>query len=158
MIQNEIFTPQQDAAVFLWKDHPTASIIIMKFILTFIFLLAGFQLFAQSVEEPEIVFTKVEVLSGPDKIELQNYLAKNSKIRASDVAHLVKGRYEVKLQLVIDVHGNPGRFKMVAPIDTQLYQRAVTLLKKYPGPWRPASQCGRLVNSYWNYTVVFKVN
>lgn len=158
MIQNEIFKPQQIAAVFLWNEAPTASLIIMKSLFTVVFLFAGVQLLAQSEGEPEIVFTKVEVLSGPDKIEWQNYLAKNSKIRLSDVAHLTRGRYEVKLQLVIDVHGNPGRFKLVAPIDSQLYKRAVTLLKKYPGAWHPASQCGRLVNSYWHYTVVFEVN
>lgn len=119
--------------------------------------MAAFSAMGQSGASNENVFVKVEIHSGPDPIKLETYLNRSRLLTGSEWEGIPVGRHVVPIELVVDIHGKPGRFKAVRPSDPRLYNRAVRLLKEYPGEWQPASQCGRLVNSYWKYNIVFEV-
>ena len=58
---------------------------------------------------------------------------------------------------MIDVHGNIGQLEVIKDPGFELAVRAIKLVKNYPGEWQPASQCGRLVKSYHQQSVVFLI-
>ncbi len=127
----------------------------------YVFLLLCFfgidRVAGQSENSADKIFIKVEQASGPESKKLEKYLYENRILDGPEWHDLPVGKQVVELELVIDIHGKPGRFKATNNPPRFLFDRAVKLLRSYPGEWRPASQCGRLVNSYWKYKLVFEL-
>lgn len=129
----------------------------MKYVFLLLFIFSAGGVAAQSDIQEDKIFIKVEQASGPEGKKLEKYLYENRILDRREWSGLPAGKQVVELELVIDIHGKPGRFKATNNPPRFLFDRAVKLLRSYPGEWRPASQCGRLVNSYWKYKLVFEL-
>ncbi len=104
------------------------------------------------------VFTKVELNSGPENPQHWNkYLEKIVKIPDSIASQITPGKYPVKVQFIVDTHGSIGQVKVVNQVPSQLLKLAISAIRNYPGGWKAASHCGRLVKSYHEETLLFVI-
>ena len=104
------------------------------------------------------VFTKVELNSGPENPQQwKKYLEKTARVPDSVASQIIPGKYSVKVEFIVDTHGSIGQVKVVNQVPAQLSKIAISAIKNYPGGWRAASQCGRLVKSYHGETLLFNI-
>ena len=113
--------------------------------------------FGQAKEENDKVFEKVELNAHTDKAQLTRYLKISIDLPDSVVAGIPPGTYRSEVQFVIDTHGYMGQFKLLKDPGYGLGERALQIIKKYPGQWQPASQCGRIVKAYRIQPIVFVI-
>jgi hypothetical protein len=106
----------------------------------------------------EIVFQKVELDTGPvDLVAWNNYLQKNTQLPESIAKQIPKGTYKVVVKFIVDKDGYIGQVEAVNDPGFGLAERAIKIIRNYNIAWRPASQCGRTVNSYRQLPLVFVV-
>lgn len=120
-------------------------------------LLGSFTSTAFSQSEEVKVFEKVESLASTDENAFRKHVKKHSQLPDSAQLHIPVGTYKVPVHFVVDKHGYTGQFKVKIDPGYGLGNRAIQVIQSYPGMWKPASQCGRLVNSYQSYVVEFQV-
>lgn len=113
---------------------------------------------SRKVAEENNFFTKVEIEAGPNAIAWKKYLEKKAELPDSISQKIPAGSYTVVVRYIIDIHGSVGQVNAINDPGFGLGKYAVTLVKNYPGEWKPASQCGRLVKSYHQQSIVFKIS
>jgi len=109
-------------------------------------------------QEEEKIFQKVELEAHTDVKKWNEHITKNSMIPDSVSKNIPAGTYKVLVQFIVDKHGNIGQVKAKDNPGYGLGEKAENVLKSYKGEWKPASQCGRLVNTYKVQPVVFVIN
>ena len=130
----------------------------MRKLLTISFLVSiCYYSFGQNKEESDKGFVKIENEAHTDNDQLGRYIKVSTDLPDSVVARIPAGTYHAELQFVIDIHGYMGQFKLTKDPGYGLGERAIQIMKKYPGKWYPASQCGRNVKAYRKETIVFVV-
>ena len=117
-----------------------------------LFLTGTFYSFAQ---EDEKVFEKVELNAHTDPVLLTRHIKMGVDLPDSIWTKIPPGTYRTEVEFVIDIHGYMGQLKLTKDPGYGLGERAMQIMKKYKGKWQPASQCGRLVKSYFKQPIVF---
>ena len=125
------------------------------------FLLFSFCLYAVVVfsqkDDAEKAFVKVEIEAGTNTKEWETYISKNSHLPDSVQTKIPEGIYKAIVEFIVDIHGNLGQVKLKTDPGYGLGKKAVNIIKGYHGEWKPASQCGRLVRSYKEQLIIFKI-
>lgn len=103
-------------------------------------------------------FQKVESETGPvDPVAWNKYLQKNTRLSDSIASQIPKGTYKVVVKFIVDKDGYFGQVEAINDPGFGLAGRAVRMIRNYNIAWKPASMCGRTVNSYRKQTLVFVV-
>lgn len=125
-----------------------------------IFLALIFSLFVMfSNAQGEVkVFEKVELEANTNEKTWMEHIRKNTQLPDSILRDIPAGTYKVNVQFVIDKHGNIGQIKAKNDPGYGLALRAGNIISTYNGTWRPATQCGRNVNTYRTQPVTFVVS
>jgi hypothetical protein len=125
------------------------------------FLLMGCSLRAQShkkkIEDREIAFIKVDIMAGTNEKAWTAYLKNASVLPAAAAADIPSGTYTVTVRFTVNSDGNVVDIKAKNNPGYGLAARAETLIGAYEGSWKPASQCGRNVNSYKEQEIRFVI-
>jgi hypothetical protein len=135
----------------------------MRTILTLVCLLLLCNAYAQpgrkktqQQDEPDKVFVKVETNSGPDNAQhWQQYLATQLVIPPHIKTELPKGSYRGVLVFIVNTNGTISDIKTETDPGYGLGAFAISVVQRYPGKWRPAQQCGRLVKNYVRLPLLF---
>ena len=101
------------------------------------------------------VFEKIELEAGTNEKAWAEHIMKKTQLPDSTLKDIPAGTYKVNVQFVIDKHGNIGQIKAKNDPGFDLAKRAENVISTYNGTWRPATQCGRSVNSYRVQPVIF---
>ncbi|MFT3675801.1 MAG: hypothetical protein QM781_07900 [Chitinophagaceae bacterium] len=129
----------------------------MKFHQLLTFILAVFTGALVSAQEAENVFTKVETGANTDRRKWMTYIRTGTQLPDSVIQAIPDGQYKVKVQFVINQHGDMGQLKLLEDPGYGLGQRALRLVGQYPGRWTPANQCGRNVKAYKQEVIVYEI-
>lgn len=120
-------------------------------------ILAVFTGILVSAQEAENVFTKVEIGANTDRRKWMTHIRKGTQLPDSVIQTIPDGQYKVKVQFVINQHGDMGQLKLLEDPGYGLGQRALQLVSQYPDRWTPASQCGRNVKAYKQEVIVYEI-
>jgi protein TonB len=112
-------------------------------------------LFTYAQDDEEKIFTKVVIESGTNPKQWAEHVKKYTHLPDSVLQEIPDGIYKVRVQFVIDIHGNIGQIKAKNDPGYGFAQRAENIVTSYKGKWMPANQCGRNVKSYKEETIVF---
>jgi hypothetical protein len=126
--------------------------LFLSILITFLF----FNL-AKAQGDEEKIFTKVPVEAGTNIKQWADHVKKSTQLTDSMLRAIPYGIYKVKVQFIVDVHGNVGQIKATNDPGYGLAKKAMSILHDYKGKWNPANQCGRSVKSYKEETIVFIV-
>lgn len=129
----------------------------MKFQHLLVSVLAIFTSAAVAAQEAENVFTKVEIVASTDPRKWMDYIRRGTQLPDSVTHDIPEGQYKVKVQFVINQHGDMGQLKLLEDPGYGLGQRGLRLVRQYPGRWTPASQCGRSVKAYKQEVIVYEI-
>ena len=125
--------------------------LFLSIITSFLFL------FSNAQDDEENIFTKVAVESSTNAKQWAEHVKKYSHLPDSVLEAIPDGTYKVKVQFVIDIHGNIGQIKAKNDPGYGFAKRAENIVTSYKGKWTPANQCGRNVKSYKEETIVFLI-
>lgn len=128
-----------------------------NFFLLIAFCLYGLIVFSQKGDS-EKVFVKVEIETGPNKKEWDSYIGNNTRLPDSVQEKIPNGIYKAIVEFIVDIHGNLGQVKLKTDPGYGLGEKAIHIIQGYKGEWKPASQCGRLVRSYKQQLIIFKID
>jgi hypothetical protein len=104
------------------------------------------------------VFTKVELNAGPaNRLQWERYLRQAAIVPDSVSSTLKPGTYKVVVQFIVDIHGSLVQAKVANDCPGALAKRSIEAIRKYPGSWQPATQCGRQVKSYHEQILIYKI-
>jgi len=129
----------------------------MKFQHLLTSILAVFAGILVSAQEAENVFTKVEIGANTDRRKWMAHIRKGTQLPDSVIQTIPDGQYKVKIQFVINQHGDMGQLKLLEDPGHGLGRRALQLVSQYPDRWTPASQCGRNVKAYKQEVIVYEI-
>lgn len=110
-----------------------------------------------SAQEADNVFTKVEIGANTDRRKWAAHIRTGTQLPDSVIRAIPDGQYKVKVQFVINQHGDMGQFKLLEDPGYGLGQRGLQLIRQYPDRWTPASQCGRNVKAYKQEVIVYEI-
>ena len=105
-------------------------------------------------KEPN-VFTRVEIEANTNPKAWAEHIRKCTQLPDSIVKEIPPGTYTVKVQFIVDKHGNIGQVKAKNDPGFGLAKKAERIVSTYEGKWQPANQCGRNVNAYKEQTITF---
>ena len=114
-------------------------------------------LFSNAQDDEEKIFTKVVIESGTNLKQWAEHVKKYTHLPDSVLEGIPDSTYKVKVQFVIDIHGNIGQIKALNDPGYGFAKRAENIVVSYKGKWIPANQCGRNVKSYKQETIVFLI-
>ena len=103
------------------------------------------------------VFEKIEINAHTDQKAWAEHVSKKTQLPDSVLKDIPAGTYKVKVQFIVDVHGNMGQLKVLNDPGYGLAEKAINAVSSYKGEWKPANQCGRNVNAYRKEVIVFIV-
>jgi len=101
------------------------------------------------------VFEKVELDAHTNPKKWAEHIHKKSQLPDSVTKDIPAGTYTVKVQFIVDIHGNLGQIKALNDPGYGFANRAVNIISSYRGKWEPANQCGRNVKAYRNEMITF---
>jgi len=123
-------------------------------IISFLFLISFSILKAQDENK---VFEKIEVNAYTSQKTWTEHIATKTQLPDSVLKNIPAGSYKVKVQFVVDIHGNIGQVKVKNDPGYGLAQRATSIISSYKGKWQPANQCGRNVKTYKEEAITFLI-
>ena len=124
----------------------------------FLAVAASFLSLSMNAQKEVNVFEKVEIEAGTNEKAWKEHIAKKTQLPDSILNSIPAGSYQVKVQFIIDKHGNIGQIKAKNDPGFGLAKRAENIVLSYNGTWRPATQCGRNVNAYKTQTITFVIS
>ena len=107
-------------------------------------------------KEPN-VFTRVEIEANTNPKAWADHVRKYTRLPDSIVKEIPPGTYTVRVQLIVDKHGNIGQVKAKSDPGYGFAKKAERIVSTYNGKWQPANQCGRNVNAYKEQPITFIV-
>jgi periplasmic protein TonB len=129
-------------------------------VLSFIFAVTiNAQVVAQKKKksDEDKVFEKVSNEAHPNEKTWINHINKCTQLPDSALKNIPKGKYEVSVRFVVDIHGSLGQIKALNDPGFGLANRAENIISSYNGSWQPANQCGRNVKAYRKQLITFIV-
>jgi hypothetical protein len=73
------------------------------------------------------------------------------------VKEIPPGTYTVRVQFIVDIHGNIGQVKAKNDPGYGFAKKAERIVLNYNGKWQPANQCGRNVNAFKEQPISFAI-
>lgn len=86
-----------------------------------------------------------------------SYLKEKMGLDSASLDTIPAGRYEVRIQFVIDKLGNITDVRIYKDAAYGLGKRAAKIISEYKGCWEPASRNGRVVRAYRLQPIIFVV-
>jgi protein TonB len=111
----------------------------------------------QKQEEEDYVFTRIEINAYTDRAKWDEHIRKGTMLPDSALKKIPSGTYPVLVQFIVDRKGNISHVTAEDDPGYGLGQKAVEIVKSYPGVWKPAIQCGNTVKSFKKQPVTFIV-
>lgn len=109
------------------------------------------------ITDEEKVFTKVDPEASTDTQKWEEHMRKRIVLPDSVIQKIPQGSYVAMVSFIIDKLGNAYDFKLHSDPGYGLGKIALRAVKSYTGEWKPAVQCGRLVNAYVKRPVKFVI-
>ena len=106
-------------------------------------------------EDEENIFTKVQVEANTNHKAWADHVRKCTHLPDSILKDIPPGTYTVRVQFIVDKHGNIGQVKTKNDPGYGFAKRAERIVLTYNGKWQPATQCGRTVNAYKEQPITF---
>ena len=119
---------------------------------------AGKQVVEAPKEDPDQVFTKVEIEASVDKKQWQRYLEQNLQRYIEDAASqgMAPGQYTVSVRFLVERDGSITDVQSLNDPGYGLKKGAEDVVKKGPR-WSPGEQNGRKVRSYHTQPITFVI-
>ena len=119
----------------------------------------GKQVVEAPKEDPDQIFTKVEIEAKVDPKAWKRYLEAQLQRYIEDAASqgMAPGTYTVHVKFLVERDGSIADVKALSDPGYGLGKGAVEVLKKGP-PWSPGEQNGRKVRSYHTQPITFVIS
>lgn len=101
------------------------------------------------------VFTRVEVETNTNPKAWAEHVSKYTQLPDSIAKEIPPGTYTVRVQFIVDKHGNIGQGKAKNDPGYGFAKKAERIVLSYNGKWQPANQCERNVNAYKEQPITF---
>ena len=108
-------------------------------------------------EDYDKIFTKIEILGGPNRADFGAYMRKATQLPDSVKKKIPPGTYKLLISFIIDSKGSLRDIAVENDPGYGLGKRALEIFTAYKGKWEPAIQCGRFVSSYKKEPVTFVI-
>jgi TonB family protein len=111
-------------------------------------------------EDPDIIFSKVEIPAAFYKADLRRYLERNIRIPDStSVRFDATGEFEgmMTVQFTVDKNGKAGNARIIKSVDKSLDKVAIEVINNMP-VWAPAIQNGRNIDSEQEISIRVFIN
>ena len=123
-----------------------------------LFIAAAFSFSIANAQKEDKVFEKIELEAHTDARQWADHISRKIQLHDSVLRNIPPGSYPVKIQFIIDVHGNLGQIKAMNDPGYGLAQKAVNSISTYKGKWQSANQCGRNVKAYRTEVITFAIS
>ena len=133
--------------------------VLLSTLLPFFFIIAANCQVTKSKKSgtDDHVFEKIEINAHTNQKQWTDHIHKGIQLPDSMTRLIPAGTYSIKVQFVVDIHGNLGRIEALNDPGYGLAKKAVSIISDYKGKWQPANQCGKNVKAYREEVITFVI-